>query len=169
MLDNLAHLTGILGSPTLPSNFRIWIRDHYEYSFSQYLQDNVKRSSKADSPPRGMFVNPRSNPEPDTTTNWKAEVMLFRLWSGHTNTADHWLHYKIKIADQKCKICHKEQESAKHILLECEKAWPNESPLRNLFNASDKTFGEFVRSGCKTIRKTLVRSIEALSKLGVVL
>ena len=159
----------IIESPLPPTTFRLWIRDLREYELKMYLESNVKPSSNPEAPNRALFGLPRMNPEPGKTKNRKAEVMFFRLLSGHTNTKDHWKRLGFKVEDTKCKLCSKEEETAAHLLLHCKIAWPRDNELKVLFQQSRKTFGQFVFSGDKRIRKTLIRSIEMLSRLGVVL
>ena len=154
-------------TPLPASYFRLWIRDIYDYELEEYLKKNVKPSSKPHVPDRIFFNEPRSNPKPLTTMDRKADIMLFRLFSGHTNTADHWKFLKFNVDDSKCKICKSEEETAMHLLLYCKKVWSQDHVLREMYESRNVPFEDFVRSNLS--QKVLIRSIEELSKWGVVL
>ena len=62
-------------------------------------------------------------------------MSLFRLYSGHTNTRDHWIRLKRDVESPECRRCKSHPESAKHLLLECPALWSDQTLLDQLNQA----------------------------------
>lgn len=103
-----------------PSKFRFWIRTTFDARLEINLANTVRRSTLfPQAPPRGPFKFPMESPPPDEERDRRVDISLFRLYSGHTNTQDHWKRIKGDVENPECRRCKSHPESAQHLLLEC--------------------------------------------------
>lgn len=119
-----------------PSKFRYWIRTSFDKRLENNLNETVTNSKVfPDAPRRGPFKYPMNSPPPDDERDRRVDVSLFRLYSGHTNTRDHWIRLKRDVESPECRRCKSHPESAKHLLLECPALWSDQTLLDQLNQA----------------------------------
>lgn len=109
------------------SKFRLWIRRSKEASLYQYLDETVVESKlNPDAPPRIGFKTPRCSPTVAEGMSRQAEVMLFRIFSGHANTRIHWTRVGIEVEMTECRYCKGAPETIEHIVMRCPVIWRND-------------------------------------------
>ena len=126
---------------------------------------------KLHAPDRTRFFLTKSNPPLGVSQNPKAEIMFFRLMSGHTNTNTHWYEIGIKKERENCRFCHIEADTEEHILLNCTILWPHgkTNALRYKLEHENKTLREAINDPERRFDKELIRTLEKLAEWGVVL
>lgn len=154
--DNMANSgrsSGLVMGDKYPiSILRHHIRGVVDDELHHYLDENVKNSSLwDDSPDREHFKTPMNSPKMNVRRLRQTDVSLFRLFSGHTNTRDHWIRIGIEVDDDKCRYCKTSKETAEHLVMECQVIWKgNESIVDDLVNTYRSEMDESA-----TLRKVL--------------
>ena len=159
------------------NTFRSWIKKYRKSTLSTYLHENVKPSNlHPNAPGREAFKTPINSPPIVSNRDRRVDVSLFRLFSGHTNTRDHWSRIGIGQDDLNCRYCHEAKESAEHLVTECDALWSQDrSRLELLIRAQidhsghPLTFKQVLSHRGDGIYDALVKVVEHLVDRGVVL
>ena len=157
--------------------FRSWIKKHRHSRLVTYLKDNVTPSEiNPRAPDRKPFRSPVNSPPVVSGRDRRVDVSLFRLFSGHTNTRDHWRRIGIRDEDPICRYCEQARETAEHLVMECDALWsPDPTRLEILIQAQIDYKGHLMafpdmltlRGG--SVYNALVKVVEHLVDRGVVL
>ena len=164
------HSNFVIDSSVPYSEARRWAKIQRSFDLEEYLASSIKNSQLfPNAPHRGRFRIPKNSPELVSGMEGRTAVTLFRIWSGHTNTADHWSRIGIENETTICKFCKTEEETAEHILTQCTKLWPEPNELKILQDYYEDDFQTIITTSDKRARQALRKVIDDLSNRGVVL
>ena len=157
--------------------FRSWIKKHRVVTLKNYLDENVNQSQvNPSAPSRDHFKMPMNSPSMVSGRDRRVDVSLFRLFSGHTNTRDHWSRIGIKQDTMECRYCHQADESAEHLVTDCDALWSQDRTRVELLIRAQideyghpVTFQQVLSHRDDDIYQALVKVVEHLADLGVVL
>ena len=103
-------------------------------------------------------------------------MSLFRLYSGHTNTRDHWSRVGSDPDTLDCRYCQAANESAEHIVMHCPALWSRRmGPLNRLSEVQYEAYGrlltfpELLSERDGVVHDSFIDVVDDLAKRGIVL